>query len=582
MSRAPTENIPHQNIRCLIIEDQDDDAVLLAETLRRNGFSIIYKRVETLTDLEDALNEDWDIVFSDHAMPTMNGMDALEAVRAHNSDVPFIFVSGTIGEDLAVEAMRTGAQDYIMKDNLKRLIPAVKRELRDSEIVRSQRETEQRLHYLSYYDGLTGLPNRFHFIENLESFCDKARKNDYSVAVIYIDIDRFKSINDSLGYEAGNLLLCEFAARLTHCAKEKTLISRLASDEFALIYDEVMNQIDLQSYVKKLYEYMEQPYFIRGCSMYFSSSMGVSIFPSDAANAIDLLGKADIATYRRKDEGGKGFKFYTAAMSVQLEERLALEQLMHIGMEKNEFYLNYQPQIELSSDRIIGVEALLRWNNAERGMINPCNFIPLAEETGFILPLTEWVLNEACKQVAKWHAQGFNDLRVAVNISARQFHESNLTKMVSQMLDRYQLEPRHLELEITESAIVRNIDDAIATLKEIKKTGIKVALDDFGTGYSSLSYLKCFKTDYLKIDQSFIRELSSDRSSLAIVTAIIAMAEKLSIKTIAEGVETKAQLNMLKIARCSILQGYYIGKPMSAEAMSSILSINRNDLGNKS
>lgn len=561
-------------INCLIIEDQDDDAVLLAGMLRRNGFAVNYQRVETLVDLKNALeSHEWDIVFSDHAMPTMNGMDALETVRAHNQHVPFIFVSGTIGEDLAVEAMRTGAQDYIMKDNLKRLVPAVKRELRDSEIFKAQREAEQRLYFLSHYDSLTGLPNRFHFIENLKRICEAAKEQNKSVAVMYIDIDRFKAINDSLGYEAGNLLLQEVAARLNRCARNNNLVSRLASDEFALIYDQSGDDADLQAYVQSVYDCIEQPYFIRSCSMFFSSSVGVSIFPDNASNATDLLGNADIATYRKKDEGGRGVKFYDPAMSVQLEERLALEQLMHQGMEKNEFYLVYQPQIDLSNDKIVGVEALLRWNNAQRGLISPCNFIPLAEETGFILPLSEWVLNEACKQVAAWHKAGFGDLRVAVNISARQFHESNLPVMVERILQNHQLTSEHLELEITESAIVRNIDDAVITLEEIKKLGIKVALDDFGTGYSSLSYLKSFKTDYLKIDQSFIRELTSDKSSLAIVTAIIAMAEKLSLTTIAEGVETKAQLNMLKIARCNLVQGYYLGKPVSAESIVSLLKM---------
>lgn len=558
-----------RSLRSLIIEDSEDDAALLVGVLRRNGFDVSYERVDTMSALVSALDEDWDIIFSDHAMPTMNGMEALAKVREVNKDVPFIFVSATIGEDAAVESMRTGAQDYIMKDNLKRLIPAVRRELHDSQTRKGRREAEQRLHYLAHFDSLTGLPNRFFFIENLKLAIEQ--KKSKLIAVLYIDLDRFKTINDSLGYEAGNLLLKEVAKRLRQCVPERGSVARLAADEFALSYTQAERRSQVASFVQRVFDILETPYFIRGCSLYFSSSIGVAVFPDDQLSAEGLLGNADIATYRKKDEGGKGFQFYTPVMSVQLEERLGLERNMRVGFEKKEFSLHYQPQQEVSTGKIVGVEALLRWNSAEFGAVSPATFIPLAEETGFVLPLSTWVLQRACQQVKRWHNRGFSEMRVAVNISARQFHENNLVEMVSEILAEHDLPPSSLEIEITETTIIRDVNKAIDVLNRLQRLGVKVALDDFGTGYSSLSYLNSFKTDYLKIDQSFIRTLSHDHGSQAIVNAIIAMAEKLSIKTIAEGVENQVQYELLRQAGCDIIQGYHIAKPASEDVIEKML-----------
>lgn len=568
---STTKIIPKFPLRALVIEDQEDDALLLLNLLKRSGFSVTYERVDTLPELQNALSREWDIVFSDHAMPSMNGNQALTLVREHNPDVPFIFVSGTIGEDVAVNAMRTGAQDYIMKDNLARLIPAVQRELKEARVRRQKRMAEQRLRYLTHHDPLTGLPNRFHFLEYLAAAIDRRTSLDNPFAVVYVDIDRFKSVNDSLGYEAGNLLLQEIGKRLVDYIGQDGIVARMAADEFAIIYESFSATDQLCSWLQYVVDWLEKPYFIGDCSLYFSASMGVALYPEDAGEANELLGRADIATYHAKDEGGKRFVFFEADMAVHLEERLVLERNMRLGMERNEFYLNYQPQIELTSGRIIGMEALIRWNNAERGLISPASFIPLAEETGFILPMSEWVLRQACHQVQSWRAANLPAIRVAVNISARQFHEDHLLDIIQKTLDEQQLPPEYLELEITESTIIRDSIKAAKILRQIQKKGIKVALDDFGTGYSSLAYLKSFKTDYLKIDQSFIREITESENSQTIVSAIIAMAEKLSIKTIAEGVETQAQLDLLKTLGCNMVQGYFISRPTTADNVQRLL-----------
>lgn len=563
------------SINALIIEDCDDDCLLLVNHLDQGGYHVQFRQVYTLEALRDALKDQWDIIFSDYSMPTMTGIDALIEVRRQNQEIPFIFVSGTIGEDVAVDAMRNGAQDYIMKDNLKRLLPAVSRELHDYQTRKEHREAEQRLYRMSRYDNLTSLPNRFHFMEQLNAAIEEHAVENGMLALIYIDIDRFKSINDSLGFEAGNLLLKEVSSRLDSCV-EKGVVSRLATDEFALLIPCHSRQ-QVSAFLERVFASLEKSYTIYDLSLYFSASIGVSIFPDDTDNATELLGNADIATHKIKGDGGNGFLFYTPSMSVQLEERLAIEHNMRTGLENNEFFLNYQPQVELSTGRIVGTEALLRWKNSQMGLINPGDFIPLAEETGFILPLGNWVLNDACQQLREWHTSLNTPIRVAVNVSAMQFHDGNLVDRIKQLLKDYQLIPELLEIEITESAIIRDIEAAVRTLKKIQRLGIKVALDDFGTGYSSLSYLKSFKTDYLKIDQSFIREITHDNEDQAIVRAIIAMANELSIKTIAEGVETLEQYEFLRTHGCDIIQGYYISRPIDANRIYSLLQSHRRE-----
>jgi|GEM_PF-1327491 diguanylate cyclase (GGDEF)-like protein len=558
-------------LRCLLIEDQEDDARLLLNLLQRSGYSATWERVDTLPELERALHSDWEIIFSDHAMPGMDGMQALRVVRQHNPDVPFIFVSGTIGEDIAVEAMRTGAQDYIMKDNLTRLVPAVQRELKEAGVRRGKRIVEQRLRYLSHHDPMTSLPNRFHFLEYLSAAIDRRGSSNELLAVIYIDVDRFKTINDSLGYEAGNFLLQRIGKRLLECIGQDGIAARIAADEFALVHQSFFNRQQMRSWLQDVLDALDKPYFIQDCSLYFSVSIGVAVYPDDGSDAGELLGKADIATYRAKDEGGKGYLFFEPAMAVRLEERLTLERNMRLGLERSEFFLTYQPQLELATGRIVGMEALIRWNSSERGLISPASFIPLAEETGFILPMSEWVLHQACRQVQLWRNAQLPAVRVAVNISARQFHDDHLLEIIRNALDTYQLPPEFLEIEITESTIIRDSAKAAKIFGQIQNFGIQIALDDFGTGYSSLSYLKSFKTDYLKIDQSFIRSITENENSRTIVSAIIAMADKLSIKTIAEGVETREQFELLKALGCHMVQGYFIGRPADAESVQQML-----------
>lgn len=568
---AQITNVEKKPLRALIVEDVETDALLLLNAIKRGGYKVQSQVVETKVALLDSLALEWDIIFCDFSMPTMTGLEALKIVRKHDESVPFIFVSATIGEDVAVEAMRNGAQDYIMKDNLKRLLPAIQRELDDFQSRKARKIAEQRLHFLTRHDSLTGLPNRFCLMEELEKAIEDRPDEEALVAIIYLDLDRFKTINDSLGYEAGNQMLKKIAERLLNCVGKRGIAARLAADEFAILLTSMRSVSEVGNFAQTVFYTLQIPFTIYGFQMFYSASVGVAVYPQDAHTPSELLGNADIATYRSKNENAKGYKFYTPDMSVQLEERLNLERSMRLALQNEEYSLHYQPQQELQSGKIVGLEALIRWNHPDKGLISPANFIPLAEETGFIMRIGEWVLREACRQLKSWQQQFTQPLRVAVNISARQFHDEGLPGLIKQVIEEFALDPKCLEIEITESTFIRDIGSAVAMLKKIKKLGVKVALDDFGTGFSSLSYLKSFKTDYLKIDQSFIREVTENKDDMEIVSAIIAMAGKLSLKTIAEGVETEAQYNFLKAQGCDMVQGYFLGRPVPAEQIPALL-----------
>ncbi|WP_461481296.1 putative bifunctional diguanylate cyclase/phosphodiesterase [Porticoccus sp.] len=558
-------------LRALVVEDVEDDVLLLLHELRRSGYLPVHTRVDCPDVLSELLvNEEWDIVFCDFTMPKMNGLQALEIVRRHNPDVPFIFVSGTIGEDTAVEAMRAGAQDYIIKGNLKRLAPAVQRELEEAINRRERRKAEKRLRFLIHYDRLTRLPNRLLFLNRLEQSLQHARQLGQSLAVAHIDLDRFKKVNDSLGYEAGNLLLIETAGRLGRCTGVDSVVARLAADEFAILIPDSGDETAVTARIQNLLATLEEPFDIHGCTMHINASIGVALFPQDAEQAELLLRNADIATYRAKDEGGNRCLFYAQHMAVQLEERLALERDMRQALEKQEFTLHYQPQVELRSGKITGVEALVRWRRPQ-GLVSPDCFIPLAEETGLIVPLGEWVLRRACAQAKRWQQAGLPELSMAVNVSARQFHEGNILELVMNALTETGLEPRLLEIEVTESSMMRDLETALLTLRKLQAIGVKVSLDDFGTGYSSLSYLKYFKVDSLKIDRAFIKDIPDDQDDAAITGAVIAMCKKLSMKVIAEGIETREQYDFLRREGCDFVQGYYLSRPMPAEQLEPML-----------
>jgi len=434
-----------------------------------------------------------------------------------------------------------------------------------------RKRAEERLNYLAHYDSVTGLPNRTLLADRMQQAMIEAQRHERLVGIVFLDLDRFKNINDSLGHEVGDQLLRAVAERLTGAVRKGDTVARLSGDEFTLVLADMAHVDDAVRVAQKILDVFMQPFRIAGRELFFTASMGITLYPFDEQEVEGLLRNADVAMYRAKELGRNSYHFYTAEMTVKAEESLALENEMRRALKRKEFSLHYQPVVDLRSGRIAGMEALLRWNHGERGPISPAQFIPLAEETGLIVPVGEWVLRAACAQAKGWHDAGFRELRLAVNISARQFQDKNFAFVVARILEETGLDPRALDLEITESVIMQQAEASVATLREFSARGVSFSIDDFGTGYSSLSYLKRFPIDFLKIDRSFVRDITTDTDDATLVATMITMAHGLGIKAVAEGVETQAQLAFLDEHRCDAIQGYYFSRPVPAEEFASLL-----------
>jgi diguanylate cyclase (GGDEF)-like protein/PAS domain S-box-containing protein len=440
-------------------------------------------------------------------------------------------------------------------------------------------EKEARLNFLANYDSLTGLPNRSLLCDRLQHAMARARRSGSSVALLLLDLDRFKTINDSLGHEVGDRLLREVAHRLKGFVREVDTLARFGGDEFAIILEEAA---DLQKAVRvaqTVLNELSRAMTLDGFQLYVTASVGVSVFPDDGTELESLLQHAEVAMYRAKETGRNGYQFYRPEMNTRTRERLLLENGLRQAVEKQQLVLYYQPKVDLSSGQLTGVEALLRWRHPELGMVSPVDFIPLAEETGLIVPIGEWVLRTACDQAQSWQKSGLPPLRVAVNISGRQFRQTDFVNMVEEVLAQTGLDPRWLELEITESVVMENVEETILTLTALKARGLQLAIDDFGTGYSSLSYLKRFPITSLKIDRSFIHEVGTDPNDAAIASSVIALAQAMSLEVVAEGIETDAQLRFLVARGCTEGQGYLFSRPLPPAELELFLARWSNERG---
>ncbi len=685
-------------IRLLLVEDDENDATLILASLRHGGPQIIHRRVWSRTALEEALaGEPWSAVLCDYNLPQFDGLAALKMVRAHDADIPFIIVSGAIGEETAVAAMRSGAQDFVMKQSLGRLGAVLTRELGEAGIRRAARlassqlqakealldsivttaadgiavvnvegeiefanpalaaltghtmldrlpvrqllrpaaggegfwetlcrssgtiradttnlqmhahtsggaiipveikvsrmtldgaqkltvvvrdvseraRSEERMWRLAHFDELSGLPNRLLFRQLLEQAIHDANRERKSIAVLFIDLDRFKLINDAIGHDSGDIVLRQVAGRLRQCLREADLLSRFGGDEFAVLLREIDDPEAARATAQRVLAAVAQPYEVNGEKYHLSTSVGISIYPGDSPDATALLRNAELAMYRAKDQGKNNFQFHSPQMNARSLEYVVLERSLRRAIELDEFMIHFQPQVELSSGRIVGAEALLRWNLPEVGMIPPGKFIPLAEETGLIVPIGRLVLLRACVTARKWQDAGLRDFRIAVNLSPRQFNQSDLVLDVTSILEDSGLPPQNLELEITESMVMANPERATAILRELRGVGVHLSIDDFGTGYSSLGYLKSFPVHTLKIDRSFIKDVPADADDVAITHAIIAMGHSLRLNVVAEGVETVEQFEFLREHGCDLMQGYLVAKPMPAEEFGRLLA----------
>lgn len=432
--------------------------------------------------------------------------------------------------------------------------------------ISERKNVDERLYFMAHYDPLTGLPNRSLLHDRLLQAITYAKRQGTRVAVMFLDLDRFKTINDTLGHSMGDLLLQAVAERLKGCLRTSDTVARLGGDEFILVLPDLRDSDHAGKIAQKILDLLGRPYSIRDMELHTSASIGISVYPEDGISNEELISNSDVAMYRAKDNGKNNFQFYAPIMNKSSYKRLTLENSLRRALEREEFILHYQPQIDLLTGKICGVEALIRWNNTEQGLIPPDTFIPLAEENGMIVPIGEWVLREACRQNSSWQKQGLTSFTVAVNLSAMQFHQKKLAITVEKVLQETALSPDWLELEITETGIMKH-SDAISTMKSLKELGLRLAIDDFGTGYSSLSHLKRFPLDKLKVDQSFVRELTSSRDDAAITVAIINMAKSLNLKVIAEGVETAEHRDFLLANGCPLMQGYFFSKPLPAQEL---------------
>jgi diguanylate cyclase (GGDEF)-like protein len=566
--------------KLLIIDDEEQIRNLLMDLL--GG---LYECC-TASSAEEALaalsERTFDLVISDIDMGRMSGLELVPRVHSLSPDTVVVMISGNQDIEFAIQALRVGAFDYITKPiDLRHVEASVERALKHSELLREKRRYKEQLEellqqrtaevdWLAYYDTVTQLPNRALFEDRLTQACSIAKSTGQSLGVLFISLDQFKKVNDSLGHGPGDSLLHEFAERLKSCISKSDTVARFGNDEFALLKTQIDGTNDVIETIGSLSQVLKFSFDLPGHELYATASVGISMFPIDGEDCQTLLKNAGAALYKAKKSGGANYQFFTADMHDLATRRLALETNLRRAIQNEEFLIHYQPRVSVDSLAITGVEALVRWQHPQFGLISPSEFIPLAEDTGLIVPIGEWVLRQACEQNRRWQDEGFAPIQVAVNISGRQFHDRDLSQTVIRILNESGLAPHHLELELTESSIMQSEDFAANVLTRWRNMGINISIDDFGTGVSSLASLKRLPIGALKIDQSFVRDATTDPDDAAIVMAIITLAHNLRLRVVAEGVETEEQLRFLQLLRCDEIQGYFFSKPLPAETLVSL------------
>jgi diguanylate cyclase (GGDEF)-like protein len=537
------------------------------------SFSMTHvRRLAQALDLLDA--KETDVMLLDVSEGEAHGLATLAQARLRAPMIPIAIMSEIDDEAFALKSLQTGARGFLLKSEAttRMLVTTLGAALGSHRTIIQLNMARERARHLATHDQLTNLANRSLFSDRLKQAVASARRNGQKLAVLFLDLDGFKMINDTLGHAMGDGLLRGIAGQLNACLRESDTAARLGGDEFAVLLTHLTSELDAARVAEKIVNSIGKPMTLGRRSFVTTASIGIATFPRNGTEPEELVKKADTAMYHAKQQGRNRFEFYTQDMNAAVVRRVALESRLRTAAEDGGLILHYQPQFDLRRERLIGSEALLRWQHPDLGLLPPIQFLPLAEETGLIVPIGEWVLRTACRQNAAWQKMGHRSFRVSVNVSSQQLRERGFAAIVRSALDESGLSPDYLELEITESSLVENVEETINTLRVLKKLGVHLSLDDFGTGYSALSYLKFLPIDILKIDQSFVRSLTSYPADATITEAIVRMAQGLSLTTVAEGVETMEQLLLLGSYGCNRMQGYLFGKPVPPDEFVKLLA----------
>lgn len=566
------------SLNLLLLEDSPADAELMIEVLRESGFDPTFRRVESKDAYLRELDQPPDFILSDYSMPQFTARDALQLMKERGLDLPFIIVSGCIGEEMAVECMKAGAADYLLKDRLGRLGHAVTQALERKQLIEEKRQAEQKLFLETFHDSLTGLPNRALFMDRLERvFLQSRRQPGHVFALLHVNLDGFKMVHSGLGPSQADRLLIEVSQRILRRVRSADTVARMEGDVFTLLIDNLKAVGNATRVADRIQQEFATSFVAEEGEIFLTPCIGIACSHAGYESGEHLLRDATAAMLQAKASGRAGFVIFDKAMHQQAMARLKIEGDLRQALDRKEFRLAYQPIVDLNDGRVTGFESLLRWQHPESGLTSPDAFLSIAMELGLMKSIGEWTLVEACRQLKVWQEQfpRVRPLTVSVNFSIGQFAQDHLTHVIQKVLERSGIDPSSLKLEITESEMMKNPEAAIKVLDEIKAQAIDTCLDDFGTGYSSLSHLQQLAIRFLKIDQSFVRRLGTEDDALAIVKTIITLAHQLGRQVIAEGVETAEHLVMLRSLGCEYGQGYFFAKPLAPEEVDTLLASGR-------
>lgn len=561
--------MPWQKVTNILLVEDNFAEIRQVETMLAQqdnaGFRLTIS--STMADaINTVANEKFDVVLLDLILPDGEGIENIARLKSRAPAMPIVVMSGRTDEEFEIDALKAGAQDYLIKAHVDQW--QLSRVLRYSI---ERKNLQEQITHMANYDQLTGLANRELFRMRLEHAISCAERRDESVAVLYIDLDHFKLINDSLGHVIGDKLLAEVSNRLSETVREIDTVARLGGDEFAIVLEAITQTYDVAAIADKIIEKVNKSFVIDAHILHVGISIGIACYPHCGKDLDVIINNADTALYKAKATGRNRYQFYTNRMNQQPMSLLNIDSDLTSALAKQQFELHYQPKFDTNSGAVSGNEALLRWNHPEQGLIHPAKFIPLLEKNGLITDVGKWVLESACKQHVQWQDAGLAIGKMAVNLSGRQLMQRDFCEMVANILSDTGIEPGALEFELTETLLIQNTQATKSILDTLKSMGISIAIDDFGTGYNSFSYLNEFFFDTLKIDQSFIKNVTKKGSEASITTAIIGLAKELGINVVAEGVETLAQLEFLQDKQIDEIQGYYFSPPVTAHALEGIL-----------